>query len=376
MNIRLYDHSYHEVVSGGDVIVAEFTKSWTRAGHMALISTHQEGAAFFRSRDIPLNLIAIANHFRTAYRSVLVGSIAHLVNAVIEAIRMPRIHCDIIFAGSCSLQDLLPAIIDKIRHPKAKLVVGCYIFLLPPWTKSYGSNWINRYIFWVEYQVGIWLTRIWADVIWTASPVDQAMVMKYFRKPTEAIRGGVDLIAAAAAQPTQKRFDAVYLGRFHPQKNILELITIWKAVVVKFPQATLAIAGAGFLKEDMEQSIKNLLLTRSITLLPPVDGKEKFDLFAASKLFISASHYDTGNLAMDEALACGTPGVTYNLPKLIYPTGVALIPQFDTRHFANTIVALLSDEQKRKVMSRQARQFAETISWDIQARRALNSVVV
>lgn len=375
MNIRLYDHSYHEVVSGGDVIVAEFARSWKRAGHTVLISTHQEGTEFFRSRKLPDSIIVTATRFRTAYRSVLLGSIAHLANAVIEAIMTPRLSCDIVFAGSCSLQDLLPAIIDKIRHPKAKLVVGCYIFLLPPWTRSYGSNWLNRYIFWAEYQIGIFLTRVWADVVWTASPIDKEAVMKNFRKPAEAIRGGIDLATAEAAHRGYKGFDAVYVGRFHPQKNIPELIDIWKSVVTKLPQATLAIAGAGFLKTKIERHINMLNLSRSVTILPPIDGKEKFDLFATAKLFISASHYDTGNLAMDEALATGTPGVTYDLPKLVYPTGVALIPRFDIQRFADTIVTLLTDTQKRQLMSRQAREFTRTLSWDSQAQRALNSIV-
>lgn len=376
MNIRLYDHSYHEIVSGGDVIVAEFAKVWKHEGHSIQISTHQEGAEFFRSRGLPVQLVAVAAHIRTTYSSVLLGSVAHLINAVISATVSKDAPADIIFAGSCSLQDLLPAIIDKIKHRKAKLAVGCYIFLLPPWKKSYGSNTINRYLFWAEYQIGILLTRVWADVIWTASPVDQTNVIKYFRKPAEAIRGGVDLDAAQAAVRTQhsNQYDAVYLGRFHPQKNILELIDIWKIVVTKLPQATLALAGAGFLKKDLEERIRTLNLTRSVTLLPPIDGKEKFQLFTSSKLFISASHYDTGNLAMDEAMACGIPGVTYNLPKLSYPFGVVRIPQFDTALFANAIVDLISDGQKRQAMGNDARKFAGTISWDSQARRALKTI--
>lgn len=374
MNIRIYDHSYHEVVSGGDVIVAEFAKAWIRSAHTVRISTHGEALDFFAARNISNVNLIIASRVRTRYASVLLGSIAHLINAAIDTIIRKLGKTELIFAGSWSLQDLVPAVIDKMKNPKATLAVGCYIFLLPPWTKTYGSTWLNRYVFWVEYGIGMILTRIFANVIWTASPVDRNIAYHRFGKKAVAVRGGIDPVKTQVHREEKKKYDAVYLGRFHPQKNIIELIDIWARVIREIPDATLAIAGAGFLKPAMEERIAKLKLTGTVILLPPIDNEEKYMLFSQSKLFVSASHYDTGNLAMDEAMACGTPGVTYNLPKLVYPQGVSLITPFDTELFAKTIITLLADDKQRKQLGADAQIFARSIPWDTQANLALESI--
>ncbi len=376
MNIRVYDHSFHDVISGGDAIVAEFAKYWDIEGHTVRVHTHPEAAVFFRSRKIPETVLSVIHRIRTKYTNVLIGSIAHIINGVLNAMFVKQMNTDIIFSGSWSLPDLLPALIDSWRTPRAKLVIGCYIFLQSPKHKTYGSTWLNRIAFWLEYLVGITLTKLNADYIWTASPVDADYIRTHWHIAASAIRGGADIRAAknAMTHTSEKRNDAVYVGRFHPQKNVIELIRIWKLITKKNSKAHLTIAGAGFLKEAMNREINLLHLTSNVTMLPMIDGKEKFALLAASKLFISASHHDTGNLALDEALACGVPGVVYQIPKLVYPKGAVLIPPFDTDRFADVVISLLADEPLRNELSLDAILFAETIDWPLQAKYALQTI--
>ena len=376
MNLRIYDYSYHEVVSGGDVIVAEFAKSWIATHHQVTIVTHPDASDFFRARQVPETALSSVGKAEDKTRSVLIGSIRHLFHAISRALGSRDTAADIIFASSWSLPDILPAIIDKLRHRKSHLVVGCYIFLLPPWKHAYGATVLHRVIFWISYLIGIGLMRLFADTVWTASPLDAAYVSKNYHKNAYPIRGGVDVAIATQVYSTvtKKRYDALYIGRFHPQKNILELIDIWQMVVRNRPKAKLAIAGAGFQREEIVKKISSLKLTELITMLPPVDREEKFRLIAASRLFVSASHFDTGNLAMDEALATATPGVTYDLAHLVYPKGVILIPPFDTETFARTIIGLLEDDARREQLGREAKAFARTLAWELQADRALLSL--
>jgi glycosyltransferase involved in cell wall biosynthesis len=376
MNIRIYDFSYHEVVSGGDVIVAEFAKCWSVAGHRVTIVTHAEAAGFFRTRGISSKTLSVTGKATNNQRSVLLGSIAHLFDAITTSLTFRDNKVDVLFASSWSLPDIVPALIAKLRHRNAHLVVGCYIFLLPPWKHAYGATLLHRVIFWISYLIGIGLMRLFADTIWTASPIDAAFVTGRYRKNAFPVRGGVDITMAeqARSDDTKKRYDALYIGRFHPQKNILELIDIWQMVVREKPQATLAIAGAGFQREEIEKKISLLKLTKNITVLPPVDTEEKFRLIAGSPLFVSASHYDTGNLALDEALATAIPGITYDLPHLVYPAGVVRVPPFDTVVFARTIIELLDHETKRIKLGTQAREFAQTLAWESQAAKALKSL--
>lgn len=377
MNIRVYDHSFHEVVSGGDVIAAEFTRAWNAAGHTATLSISQDAVEFFRLRGIASHQMTVARILKTDYKSVLLASLAHIVNAVIDVYKRPQSDAEIIFAGSWSLQDLLPALIDAHKHPRALLVVGCYIFLLPPWQKTYGSNLFNRWMFWLEYLIGITLMRLSADIVWTASPIDATHIRTHWHKRATAIRGGADVAAATQAMRSARKkvYDAVYIGRFHPQKNITELVNVWKLVTRIFPRARLAIAGAGFLKSALRQAITDYKLEKNISLLDQIDGTDKFNLLSSSRMFISASHYDTGNLALDEALACGIPGVTYNLRKIVYPKGVILVTPFDVPGFSEAIIYLLRNTGKRTLLGHQARALGVSLDWNTQAAHALDTVL-
>lgn len=374
--IAICDYSYHDVTSGGDVIAAEFGLSWKKAGHTVTLYTHPEAKAFFRTRGLlPNALHTEGGIIRTNFHSVLAASIAHTLYGIIAACRSDS-SLDIIFAASCMFEDLLPALIRKIKHPRAKLVVSIYLFPQPPWTGAYGSTLLHRYIFWIMFHVGIFLSRMAAYMIWTACEPDAQQVRTTLGKRATAIRGGIDPTAAANADAYRMpRIDALSLGRFHPQKNLLELLDIWKLVNRKLPHATLVLAGEGFLKTALQEKIEHLNLTETVTIEPAIDGPKKFDLYASSNIFVSASHYDTGNLALDEALACGTPGIIYDTPKLTYPAGVVRVPLFDQHQFANSILELLENPHKRTILAKQARGYTATLAWDTQAAKALKSII-
>ncbi|MEK7800887.1 MAG: glycosyltransferase, partial [Pseudomonadota bacterium] len=275
--------------------------------------------------------------------------------------------------SSCMFEDLFPALIHKIRNPRTKLVVSVYLLPTPPWRGAYGSTLVNRYIFWIMYSLGIYLARMTASTIWTASEADAAYIRQAFDKRAKAIRGGVDLTAASRAK-RKSHFQALSLGRFHPQKNLFDLLDIWTLVNRRLPGALLVLAGAGFLKKQLQERINQLGLTRTVEIVSAIDGQEKFNMYASSDLFVSASQYDTGNLALDEALACGTPGVLYETGKMYFPKGVAWVPIREKQQFADVVVELLQNNTKRRVLAQEAVHFARTLSWDSQAEEALKSL--
>ncbi len=375
MNIAIYDHSYHQVTSGGDVIAAEFGQQWQRIGHTVYFATHKKARDFFLSRGIHPTRITTYEYIPDMFLSVLWASIIHTLNGIISAISHTQKNIDIIFASSCMYEDLFPALIAKAWNRKAKLIVGIYLFPLPPWSKSYGSNMVHRYIFWGMYHSGILLSRLFAHQIWCANDID-ARRLRAQGKSAIAIRGGIDLTLAANAKSQKITYDALCLGRFHPQKNPIELIRIWKKVTDTLPKARLALCGAGFLEHEIRNEIMRLRLKNSVHILPPQDGQQKFNLYSSTKLFLSSAHFDTGNLALDEALACGVPAVLYDTRYQHYDKGVASVPCFSLYSFAEKVVSLLTDEDERRELSHHAREFAYGFSWNIQAKRALDSISI
>ncbi len=120
--------------------------------------------------------------------------------------------------------------------------------------------------------------------------------------------------------------------------------------------------------------IKKLKLENVIKVEGLLEGDEKFMKLARYRLFISASHYDSGNLSLDEAMACGTPGIVYDIPLLYYPRGVIKIPCFDKLVFAHSIVSLLSDRLALDNLSHEAMDFGETLDWEKSSESALSSL--
>lgn len=373
MNIHIHNHSYHEVVSGGDAIAAEFGKAWLGTQQIVTIFTNFSAKSFFVKRGIsPVHIETSTNSVDT--KNVLMASVVHTITGMILSIKTLFRPVNIIFSSSCMAEDLFPALIHKLFHPNARLVVSIYLIPQHPKQKTYGSNTINRYIFWLMFHIGMSSSRLFATHIWTASIEDERVLTECWHKNVTAIRGGVDVKMALKTKRGKPVYDGLYLGRFHPQKNILELLFIWKHVVKKVPNATLAIAGEGFLRSAIEKEIRRLRLTKNIVMLPPIDDKEKFNLYASAKIFLSASHYDTGNLALDEALATGTPAICYDISHLSYPDGVVLSPCYDVDQFIRNTIRLLTDDRKRETLGNKAQLFAQTLSWDMQAQKALASV--
>lgn len=374
MNIVITNHSFDTVISGGDVIAAEYAKCWKNSGNSVVIATHISGAKFFHSRGIKNSMFAITYGAESERFGVLVAAIVKTISSIFQSLFWKSLKPEIIFSSSWMWTDLFPALLLKMRFPSSRLVVGCYLFLGHPNTKSYGRSTLNRWILWLVYIVGFGLVRHFADIIWTASLIDARNLHNRYGIKTFAIRGGVDVASSKIVRNEKKQFDAIFMGRFHPQKNILELIDIWEMVNLSMPKAKLILIGEGFLKKEIHNRIKKLNLKNTIKVEKMLDGNEKFKTFARSRLFISASHYDSGNLSLDEALACGTPGVVYDMPLLYYPSGVIKVPCFNKSLFAKSIITLLRNKMERDDLSQEGIRFGETLDWKKSAERAFLSI--
>jgi glycosyltransferase involved in cell wall biosynthesis len=374
MNILITNHSYDTVISGGDVIAAEYARSWQNSGHSVIIATHQSGAQFFMSRGIQNSMLAITPGASSEKYGLLLAGIVKTISAFFQSLFLKTANPDMIFSSSWMWTDFIPALIFKLRYPKACFVTGCYLLLAPPKFANYGKSFIDRWALWLVYKTGFFLMIHTADIVWTASKIDASNLAKKYNIKTCAIRGGVDVSMSKKVRNEKKIYDAVFLGRFHPQKNILELIPIWKQVVNQIPDARLIIIGNGFLKEAIQKKIVSFQLEKNIILYNCMDGYEKFRMLAESKLFISSSHTDSGNLALDEALACGVPGVIYDLPLVDYPKGVKKVTRFELTLFAETIIQLLKNTKEREELAIDAIEFGESLDWKISAEKALSSL--
>ena len=175
-----------------------------------------------------------------------------------------------------------------------------------------------------------------------------------------------------------KKYDAVFQGRFHPQKGVVELVEIWKKVVEKKPNAKLAMIGDGPLMQDVRDKIQDLGLQKNIKLFGYLfDGPEKYEIFSRSKLVVHPAFYDSGGMASAEAMAFGIPVVGFDLKayESYYPQGMLKVPVGDLSAFGDAILKLLDNDDFRRAEGENAEKMIfSKWSWNKRTSEVLDKI--
>jgi glycosyltransferase involved in cell wall biosynthesis len=277
----------------------------------------------------------------------------------------------LIVASSEFQPNCLPALDLKKRYPEVPMVLGFYFFA-PKWfSKEPGPGfWFTAYKPFQTYMLSRCIKE--CEMILTTVEGDrEIMINQMGRRPESvfAVLGGVDLtIPRSVPEPPQKTYDAVFIGRLHPQKGPLELLEIWKLLIAKNPDARLAVIGSGPLGEEAKAKSARLGLEKHVEFFGFQDGVEKFKIIKASRIVVHPAVYEVGGMAAAEALCCGLPGVSFDLPELrrYYPKGWLKAAPGDLAGFADCLHRLLSDPQLYQ--SKSADALAAGLEWDWNAR--------
>jgi glycosyltransferase involved in cell wall biosynthesis len=286
----------------------------------------------------------------------------------------------VLFSISDELPDIIPAVIVKICFPRIKWIGSDFLFMPNPF-KGYDYNFeeIIRFpdkkvlfAWFVEKIVDFLMTK-YADLIFVTNELDKKRFVRlgFKNERIKATYGGINFKEVKV--PKQKKiFDGIFVGRIHPQKGILHLIRIWKEVCKQKPNAKLAIIGNGLREHElrMKLEIKRLNLEKNIKLLGFVEGKQKYKILKASKVFLHTPVYDNCGMTAAEAMAAGLPVVRFNLPALDYPypKGTVKIKLKDYQGFANAIIKLIDDKEFREKIVKEGREIIKYWDWNLKAK--------
>lgn len=376
MKIVIFANIIHtNTLTGGDKIFIECAKRWIVAKHSVTIVTNEVGKEYCLQNGIQNEHIIIWSSSWADRAGVYFAMFTKAIIAFFHSFTQNFKDVDIVFASSFFFPDLFPAYFIRRRNPEIRFVIASYLFTYKKWGTDYSAGKSKGFFFYLNQMLSLAFIRECHGKIITASAHDMGYLIKNQHIEQGSIfpiRGGVDNAFFMQIPPQEKKFDAVFVGRFHPQKCVADLIDIWNMVVHEHPTAILALVGNGQLEEELRNKVAFMKLQNNIVFLGPQDGITKGRILKSSRVFLSASLYDSGNIALDEALACGTPGVIYDLEHLDYLKGVVKIPVYNDRQFANAVISVLSDNAKREGLSNDALIFAKTIDWDRSSESVLN----
>jgi len=143
---------------------------------------------------------------------------------------------------------------------------------------------------------------------------------------------------------------ALFLGRFHPVKNIEALIEAWPGVRRKSPEAILRIAGEGgraYESQLRQRSVAGVEFSGFVT------GAEKAKALAEATVLVLPSLHENFGIVVVEALAAGLPVVVsehVQLRDFIAANDLGIIASDSSASIAAAVSSVLSDlELQRRV---------------------------
>ncbi len=193
----------------------------------------------------------------------------------------------------------------------------------------------------------------------------------------EVVPNGVNLQTFSPA-PVQSQGSGqiLFIGRLVPQKGIAVLLQAFKAVLGRYPESKLVIAGDGELELFLKRTTRYLGIPHRVSFVNWQTGEALVDLYRQSEFVVIPSYYEPFGIVALEAMACGCPVIASRTGGLaeIITDGVNgyLVSVGDYLQLAQRMVNLLQDKPRRESMGQAARKRAAEFSWQKTAAQTLN----
>lgn len=389
-NLHIFAIAAHgEGISGGDRIFMELSRRWSKIFPITLY-LWEEGYSMCQrqglgNKNIRYKIIKMGEWKKLGF---IINYLARIISSIKLAlsINLDNVSTTFIYSASDFWMDCFPALILKLRFSKIRWMAGWYQTAPSPWIgftegSKKGRYFYSAFIYWLVQLPIKPLVRRFADYI-LINNEGERIQFKNTHSKIIVVLGAVDInkinLWVKSHQNSAKKFDAVFQGRFHPQKGVVELVSIWKMVVDKKPGAKLAMIGDGPLMDRVKSEVIKLNLQKNVDLFGYLfDGDKKYRIFSQSKIVVHPSFFDSGGMASAEAMAFGLPCVGFNLSayKSYYPKGMIKVEVGDLEEFANKITLLLENKKLYHKVAKEALSLIqENWSWDSRAREILNSL--
>jgi len=361
-------------LSGGDRIFIELMRGWGRRAQITLIGS-EEAIAIARARGVTASTTIESDHRNTSANCESIpGLIRHFPRRTVKGGRAVRLNwpslsdADAVYSASDFYPDVLPAFNIKRRKPGVTWIAGYYLFVPSPYDKESpyrGKNTARGFLYWLMQIPSYWLVNKFADYVFVTSQPDVRRFVTGRRSEGSVVvvQGGVDTyesekyLASADVIPVgSRKYDACFVGRFHYQKGVVELVDIWRLVLKEVKDARLAMIGNGPLEGEVRAKIRSYGLENNIELLGFRDGLPKYDVFRQSKMILHPATYDSGGMAAAEGMAWRLPAVSFDLEalKTYYPQGMLKSEKENLGDFAGNVIRLLKDKALYEVTAEAA----------------------
>jgi glycosyltransferase involved in cell wall biosynthesis len=364
-------------MGGNTKIALEFARSWTERGCDVCVLTTPDGERTFRDYGVSDVRFRIVSQTSIS-ASGLLSAHSRLWREA-RKVELGHERFDVAYSASDFIPDLLLA--RRLRDEGlASRWIGCLYLFVPHPAFGYEGHYSRRLsrtldlrlaAFYPYQRLVVLPSVLKADGNMLTNDVDAEEFVRfhYPRERLHAVYGVINFDHIGDGE-VPMRYDAVFVGRLHPQKGVERLLRIWQRVVGEQPGLRLAIIGVGdpAYERRLRRQSRDLGIEASVSWLGFREGSHKYGVLRSARVFLHTSVYDNSGMAAAEALACGLPAVMFDLPPLrvTYPRGALKAPIGDEAVFAQHILHVLSDEELRRSLGDEGR--IEGLMWDSRLR--------
>ena len=347
----------HPEAGGAEVNIHEQAKRWVEWGHPVTLFTARPKGHRFRDNIDGIEIVRAGGRF-----SIYLW-------AIIAYLLMLRKRADVVLDIENGIPFLTPL---YSRKPKVLLIHHLhqdqFLIEMGPIIGRIG-RFLERFIVPLLYRS----SKIVA-VSHSTADRKRGALYKGSELQIDVIYNGLDHSLYDSGKQEFSVPTIIYLGRLKAYKRLPLLITIMPTVRKQVPGVTLLIAGDGDALSEAEAEVDRLGVGDFVRFAGRVSEKEKIDLLQRAWVMATPSMNEGWGVTVIEANACGTPAVAYRVPGLdesIAHGKSGLLADSD-EEFIEHIVAILDNKELRRELSRGAKQWAATFSWDETARQMLN----
>ena len=284
----------------------------------------------------------------------------------------------IVYASSDLFWEVIPAFFFKIKKKKIEWIQVIH-HIYPDWKRRPGKKIESFFGFYLQ-RLSFWMIRKKADKIIILNSVvkKDLMIMGFPENKIFVSSNGIDAGYFENTGKTESAYDGIFLGRLSHSKGIVDLIEIWDGVCQEVPEAKLGIIGGGSseAKSFLKKKINSFGLEKKVVLLGFLGDKKAYPILKSGKVFLFPSHEEGWGIAIAEAMACGLPVVSWDLPvfKEIFENYTVQIKENDIRLFSKKVVELLKHDTLREKAGMDGKEFIKKYSWDSVAAKELEII--
>lgn len=161
-----------------------------------------------------------------------------------------------------------------------------------------------------------------------------------------------------------KNKNIISVGRLVSVKGFLELIDIFKDIILKAPDWTLNIVGAGEQYNELNKKIIDLGLEKNVFLLGNKNRDELNNIFSESSIYVMTSYTEAFGLVLIEAESFGIPLIAFDsaqgAKEIIKDNNNGfIISNRNRQEMINKILTLINNEELRNAMGQAGRKLSE-----------------